>query len=142
MLSQCCYLLESEAQALLRSQGYKVHILPKTHRKNSLPLCVVAFSKTGETRTIRIKKALRTPRGLNGIEARYANEIRLFRKMLARTPTDPDQHYEIWCYTEKNGFFCCEVLPDTLQEIPAPVSASTGVQVIAPGCPMITGDSP
>jgi len=142
MPSPCRYLLESATATLLKSQGFRVHILPKTQRKNSFPLCVVAFGENGGIRTIRIKKALTKPRGQRDVEARYAHEIQIFRKRLARVPADPDQHYELWIYAEKTGFFCCEVLPDTLREIPAPVWERNGMLSFAPGCPLITSGAP
>jgi len=138
MQSPCRYLLESETADLLKSQGFHVHILPKIQGKNSFPLCVVAFGENGGIRTIRIKKALTKPRCQRDVETRFAHEIQIFRTRLARVPADPDQHYELWIYAEKTGFFCCEVLPDTLREIPAPVWERDGVLSLAPGCPLIT----
>ena len=120
MAARFCYILEYEAQELLRAQGYKVHILQKNNSKHALPLCVVAFREPGETRYVRIRKVSRKIPVLADVEACCSKEIALYRKVLARLPADPGLHCEIWIYAIKTGFHCYEVLQDNIKEILTP----------------------
>jgi hypothetical protein len=142
MTARFCYILEYEAQELLRAQGYKVHILQKNNRKHALPLCVVAFREPGETRYVRLRKVSRKIPVLADVEACCAKEIALYRKVLARSPADPGLHCEIWIYAIKTGFHCYEVLQDSIREIPTPASAGADSLPVILKCPMLARGAP
>ena len=137
MTARFCYILEYEAQELLRAQGYKVYILRKARSQNALPLCVVAFREPGETRYVRIRKVSRKIPVLADVEECCAKEIALYRKVLARSPADTGLHCEIWLYALRTGFHCYEVLQDKIIEIPTPAPADGDSQPVILKCPML-----
>jgi hypothetical protein len=137
MAARPCYILEYEAQELLRAEGYKTHIQKKSERRDSLPLCVVAFREPGETRYVRICTAggkIPTPAE---IEERCAKEITLYRKIQARSPGDAGRHCEIWFYAVRTGFHCYEVLADSIQKIPTPAPVGAGPLHDCIRCPVL-----
>ncbi len=91
MPAACPYQLESEVAAGLRAQDYHVHILPKANHGRSDPLSVVAFGESGEIRTIRIRKGLSKPRGVEAVERRYMQEIAHIRSRIASAPRGTEQ---------------------------------------------------
>ena len=142
MAARFCYILEYEAQELLRALGYRVHILQKNRSKNALPLCVVAFKEPGETRYVRIRKVSRKVPVLADVEEHCAKEIALYRKVLARSPDDAGLHCEIWLYAVRTGFHCYEVLKDTITEIPTPAPADGETLPATLKCPMLARGAP
>ena len=141
MAARFCYILEYEAQELLRADGYKVHILQKSHARNALPLCVVAFRAPGETRYVRIHKVDRKNPTTADVERCCAKEIALYRKVMARSPADPGLHCEIWLYALRTGFHCYEVTADSIREIPTPDPPGAGSLTLI-RCPVLARGRP
>jgi len=137
MAARFCYILEYEAQELLRADGYKVHILQKSHARNALPLCVVAFRAPGETRYVRIRKVDRKKPAPADVERCCAKEIALYRTVIARSPADPDLHCEIWLYAIRTGFHCYEVTAESILPIPTPDPAGADSLAVMIRCPVL-----
>ena len=141
MVARFCYVPEYEAHELLRGLGYRVHILQKAHNHHSMPLCVVAFREPDETRYVRIRNVTRRPATMKDVEDCCCKEIALYRKMLTRSRPDPGLHYEIWIFAPKTGFYCYEVLRDSITEIPTPMLKDDDVLPVLPKSPVPTGGS-
>lgn len=125
MTSRRCIILEEGVRELLELDHYTVQIMPVGYNRHFLPVHLVASRGEGETRYIRIRKAYRKRRTIQTIETMCRNEIRMYRRILARPDTIPGLHCEIWVYTLYSGFHCYEVLIGSLRQIPRLASDTT-----------------
>jgi hypothetical protein len=130
MVARFCFILENEAQELLRAQGYGVEILKKPVDRHGLPLCILAQREPGETRYIVIHKEISKPGALADVEVRCRKIIGQYRKFMAGTPADPGRRCEFWISTSRSGFHCYEVMQDRIQEIAIPVSCKPGSHLL------------
>ncbi len=138
MVARFCFILENEAQELLRAQGYRVHILKKPADRPGLPLCILALREPGETRYVVIHKEISIPCALTDVKVRCRKIIEQYRKFMAVTPADSGRRCEFWIYSSRSGFQCYEVLQDCIQEISIPVSCKPGSHLLVIKNPTVT----
>lgn len=122
MVARFCFILENEAQDLLRAQGYQVQILKKPADRHGLSICILAQREPGETRYIVILKEFSKPGALADVEVWCRKIIEQYRRFMAGAPADPGRRCEFWIYSSRSGFHCYEVLQDGIREISMPVS--------------------
>ena len=119
MTSRRSTLIEQGAKELLQVHGFNVRVIPPVGFDKRLPPAhLVASHGPDETRYIKIRKISHVPIAVDMIATKYASDIMMFRKHIARHAEESGLHYEIWVYSLSYGFRCFEVQKDSVKEIP------------------------
>jgi hypothetical protein len=132
MTSRRCIVLEQGIREQLQRKGYKVQVVPPVFLKKLPPAHLIATRGPGETRYIRVRKISRKEPTVENVERFFGRDIVRYRTCMARKPTMPGLHYEIWISTLHHGITCFEVSKDSVREIPR-IPPATPVTIPAGG---------